>query len=217
MISHLHYITQQTEKFSHAELAEFACSGGVDWVQLRVKNIPYDEWKKIAIEVQTVCKKHGATFIINDNVTLAKEIGADGVHLGLNDMNPKEARKILGENFIIGGTAHNLDEAKFQIENKVDYIGIGPYRFTSTKNDLSDILGIEGIKNIVETFHETTLQIPFIAIGGIKVVDIPSLLTSGIYGVAVSSAINLAENKSESAEQFVQTISKYLKQNSQSI
>ncbi|MEI6507144.1 MAG: thiamine phosphate synthase [Bacteroidota bacterium] len=217
MISRLQYITQETEKYSHAELAEFACKGGVNWVQLRVKNIPYDEWKKIAIEVQTVCKKHGATFIINDNVTLAKEIGADGVHLGLNDMNPKEARKILGNNFIIGGTAHHLEEVKFQIENKVDYIGIGPYRFTSTKNDLSEILGLEGIKEIVETFHETSLQIPFIAIGGIKVVDIPSLLTSGIYGVAVSSAINLAENKSESAEQFVQTISKYHKQNTQSI
>ncbi len=228
MISRLQYITQETEKYSHAELAEFACKGGVNWVQLRVKSplsssppkgerAYYREFEKAALETQKICKKYGATFIINDNVTLAKEIGADGVHLGLNDMNPKEARKILGENFIIGGTAHNLDEAKFQIENKVDYIGIGPYRFTSTKNDLSDILGIEGIKNIVETFHETSLQIPFIAIGGIKVDDIQSLLELGIHGIAVSSAINLAENKSESAEQFVQTISKYHKQNSQSI
>jgi thiamine-phosphate pyrophosphorylase len=208
MISRLHYITQQTEKFSHAELAEFACKGGVNWVQLRVKNVEYNEWKKIALDVQNVCKKYRATFIINDNVNLAKEIGADGVHLGLKDMNPNEARSILGNNFIIGGTAHNLEEAKFQIENKVDYIGIGPYRFTSTKNDLSTILGFEGIKNIIETFHETSLQIPFIAIGGIKVDDIPSLLNTEIYGVAVSSAINLANDISASAKEFVDILHK---------
>lgn len=208
MISRLHYITQHTEKFSHAELTEFACKGGVNWVQLRVKNVEYNEWKKIALEVQNVCKKYRATFIINDNVVLAKEIGADGVHLGLNDIHPIEARKILGDNFIIGGTAHNLEEVKFQIENKVDYIGIGPYRFTSTKTDLSTIIGFEGIKNIIETFHETSLQIPFIVIGGIKVDDIQPLLKAGIYGVAVSSAINLANDISASAKEFVDILHK---------
>ena len=199
MISSLHYITQQSEKFSHAELAEFACKGGVNWVQLRVKpplfNSPqrgenilsygkglgWDEWKKVAIETKTVCKKYGATFIINDNVTLAKEIGAEGVHLGLNDMHPKEARRILGDNFIIGGTAHNLEEVKFQI------------------------LGLEGIHKILK---EVTTNIPFIAIGGIKVDDIPSLLNTGIYGFAVSSAINLANDISASAKEFVDTLHK---------
>ena len=205
MISHLHYITQQTEKFSHTELAEFACKGGVNWEQLRVKNIEYDEWKNIALEVQTVCKKYGATFIINDNVMLAKEIGADGVHLGLNDMNPKEARRILGDDFIIGGTAHNFEEAKFQIENHVDYIGIGPYRFTSTKNDLSELLELEGIHKILK---DVTTNIPFIAIGGIKVDDIQSLQSIGIYGVAVSSAINLANDISASAKEFVDALHK---------
>jgi thiamine-phosphate pyrophosphorylase len=223
MISHLHYITQQTEKFSHTELAEFACKGGVNWVQLRVKpplfnspqrgenSLPFGkgwgwaEWKKIALEVQAVCKKYGATFIINDNVMLAKEIGADGVHLGLNDMNPKEARRILGDDFIIGGTAHNFEEAKFQIENHVDYIGIGPYRFTSTKNDLSELLGLEGIHKILK---DVTTNIPFIAIGGIKVDDIQSLQSIGIYGVAVSSAINLANDISASAKEFVDALHK---------
>ncbi len=208
MISRLQYITQETEKYSHAELAEFACKSGVNWVQLRLKKIDYDEWKKIALDVKAVCKKYSTTFIINDNVTLAKEIGADGVHLGLNDMNPKEARNILGDHFIIGGTAHNLEEVKSQIENNVDYIGIGPYRFTSTKADLSEILGLEGIKEIVETFHETSLQIPFIAIGGIKKEDIELLMNSGIYGVAISSAINLANDISASAKEFVDTIYK---------
>ena len=115
--------------------------------------------EKNCSEVQNVCKKYRATFIINDNVVLAKEIGAGGVHLGLNDTHPIEARKILGDNFIIGGTAHNLEEVKFQIENKVDYIGIGPYRFTSTKTDLSEILGLEGINKILQ---EIKTKIPFI-------------------------------------------------------
>jgi len=210
MISRLHYITQQTEKFSHTELVEFACKGGVNWVQLRVKDIEYDVWKKIAIETQVVCKKYHATFIINDNVQLVKEITADGVHLGLNDMHPKEARKFLGDNFIIGGTAHNLEEAKFQIENEVDYIGIGPYQFTSTKTDLSEILGLNGIDKIIK---EVKKKIPFIAIGGIKVDDIQSLQGVGIYGVAVSSAINLANDISASAKDFVDAINKKQSQN----
>lgn len=205
MISRLQYITQDTDKFSHTELVEFACEGGVNWVQLRVKNKSKGELLSIANEVKQICKSHNATFIVNDHVWLAKEIEADGVHLGMQDMSPKEARKMLGPGFIIGGTAHNLEEVKYQIENDVDYIGIGPYRFTSTKNDLSEILGLTGIDKILQ---EVKTKIRFIAIGGIKVDDISSLLNRGIYGVAVSSAINLEENISASARKFADAMNK---------
>ena len=199
MISRLHYITQDLPDFSHAELAEFACKGGANWIQLRVKNKSYEEWLKIAQETKLVCLKYAAKLIINDNVQIAKEISADGVHLGKDDMNPKEARKILGNNFIVGGSTNNMEDVRRQMADGCDYIGVGPFRFTSTKEKLNPVLRVEGIKKIAEQFGK---QIPMIAIGGIKLEDVESLMQTGIHGVAVSSAINLSENKIEMAKKF---------------
>jgi thiamine-phosphate pyrophosphorylase len=201
-ISRFHLITQDIADFSHEELAEFACKGGADWVQLRVKNKSYNEWLKIAEKVKSVCKKYGAKLIINDNVFIVKEISADGVHLGKEDMNPKEARRILGNNFIIGGSANTIEDVRRMTDARVDYIGIGPFRFTNTKENLNPILGLSGIKKIAEQCRKEKINIPLIAIGGIKVEDIEPLLETGIYGVAASSAINLSENKIEATKKF---------------
>ncbi|MBI4929366.1 MAG: thiamine phosphate synthase [Bacteroidetes bacterium] len=206
MISRLHYITQDLPDFSHSQLAEFACKGGADWIQLRVKNKTYDEWLKIAEEVKLVCKKFGATLIINDNVIIAKEISTDGVHLGKEDMNPKEARKILGNNFIIGGSTNTMEDVKWQMANGCDYIGLGPFRHTTTKEKLNPILGLDGIKTIAEKFGD---KIPMIAIGGIKLEDVESLMQSGIHGVAVSSAINLSENKTDATNKLIHELHKF--------
>ena len=203
MISRLHYITQDLSNFSHSELAEFACKGGADWIQLRVKNKSYEELLKIAQETKLVCLKYGAKLIINDNVQIAKEILADGVHLGKEDVNPKEARKILGNNFIIGGSTNNMEDVRRQMSDGCDYIGVGPYKFTPTKEKLNPVLGLEGIKKIAEQFGK---QIPMIAIGGIKLEDVESLMQTGIHGVAVSSAINLAENKIENTKRFLASL-----------
>lgn len=208
MISKFHYITQDLENFSHAQLAEFACKGGADWIQLRVKNKSFEEWKKIAEETKTVCKKFGAKLIINDNVQIAKEISADGVHLGKEDMNPKEARKFLGKNFIIGGTANTIANVKQLIENGVDYIGLGPFRFTETKKKLSPVLGLDGIKKIMENVKWLMVngnKIPIVAIGGIQLDDVETLMNCGIHGIAVSSEINLADNKTDMTRKFLQS------------
>jgi len=203
MISRLHYITQDLPDFSHPQLAEFACRGGADWIQLRVKNKSYDEWLMIAQETKIVCLKYGAKLIINDNVQIAKEIHADGIHLGKQDMNPKEARKTLGNNFVIGGSTNNMADVRRVMDDGCDYIGIGPFRFTSTKEKLNPVLGLQGIKMIAEKFGN---QIPMIAIGGIKPEDVESLMQTGIQGVAVSSAINLAENKIEATSKFMSSL-----------
>lgn len=205
MISRLHYITQDLPGFSHPQLAELACKGGTDWVQLRVKNKEYDEWLKIAQETKLICLKHRAKLIINDNIQIAKEIGADGVHLGKDDMNPKEARKILGKNFIIGGSTNTMEDVRWQMENGVDYVGIGPYRFTSTREKLNPVLGLDGIRKIAEQFGN---KIPMIAIGGIKLEDVESLMQTGIQGVAVSSGINLTEDKSKTVRRFISALKK---------
>lgn len=207
MISRLHYITQDLPDLSHSQLAEFACKGGADWVQLRVKDRSYSEWLQIAQETKLTCLKYGAKLIINDNVQIAKEIGAYGVHLGKEDMNPQEARKILGKNFIIGGSSNTLEDIERLIADRVDYIGIGPLRFTNTKEKLNPILRLEGIARLQKPLRLLKSgPPPLIAIGGIKLEDIEPLMSIGIHGVAVSSGINLAEDKSEATERFLKSL-----------
>jgi len=209
-ISRLHYITQDLPDFSHSELAEFACKGGADWIQLRVKNKSQDEWLKIAKASKLVCLKYRARLIINDNVLIAKEISADGVHLGKEDMNPKEARKILGNNFIIGGSTNTMEDVRSQMADGCDYIGLGPFRHTTTKEKLNPVLGLDGMKNIIRMMFppggDAGGGIPVIAIGGIKLKDVESLMQTGIHGVAVSSGINLAEDKSAATRGFLASL-----------
>ena len=202
-ISNFHYITQFVEGFSHAELAELACKGGVNWVQLRVKNKSYSEWLEIAKETKLVCEKHKAKLIINDSVEIALAVNADGVHLGKEDLRPMEAREKLGSLFIIGGTANSLEDIVRLTNEGVDYIGLGPFRLTSTKEKLSPVLGIEKIKEII-THYKTNISnpVPIIVIGGIVVDDIESILLAEAYGIAVSSAVNLVNDKTDAARKI---------------
>jgi thiamine-phosphate pyrophosphorylase len=202
MISKLHYITQELSGQSHSDLTELACIAGIDWVQLRVKNKSYKDQLEIAIKTKAICQTYKAKLIINDNVALAKEINADGVHLGKTDMDPAEARKIVGDNFIIGGTANTFEDIERLAKAKVDYIGLGPFRFTSTKENLSPILGLKGFEEIIQACAQKEIKIPIISIGGIKSDDVRSIIETGVYGVAVSSAINLSDNKNEVVNKF---------------
>ncbi len=196
-ISRLHYIT------TSAELAEKACMGGIDWIQLRLKNIPYADYYAIAKEVKTVCKQFGATFIINDNVALALDINADGVHIGRQDMSPEIARTLIGERFIIGCTANTAEDVIRLSVLPIDYIGLGPFRFTSTKQNLSPVLGIEGYKRIFARLKEENITPPpLIGIGGITRNDITALMTTGLHGIAVSGAISNATDVTGAAMAF---------------
>jgi thiamine-phosphate pyrophosphorylase len=209
-IAKLHYITQDLPDCSHEQLAELACQAGINWIQLRVKNKEYSEWLEIAKKTKAVCDKYNAQLIVNDNVQIAKEIAASGVHLGLNDINPREARKLLGNKAIIGGTANTLEDIKKLYACEVDYIGLGPYKFTDTKKNLSPVLGIYGFKNIVTAISYIHLNennnIPLIAIGGINMGDVGLIMNSGAYGIAVSSAIGMAQDKLKSAQNFIQVL-----------
>ena len=202
MISRLHYITQDIQGKTHWQLAEEACKAGADWVQLRVKGKDYKEWKYIAQKTQEICVKYNAMLIINDNVELAQEILADGVHLGKTDLKPNDARNILGKNFIIGGTANTFEDIMRMQPEEVDYIGLGPFRFTATKEKLSPVLGIKGYEQIIKECRRKSIKIPIIAIGGIEQEDVTELMSTGIHGVAVSSAINLSDNMGASVKEF---------------
>jgi thiamine-phosphate pyrophosphorylase len=200
-ISRLHYIT------TNAQAAELACRGGVRWVQLRVKNLPAAEWRQRALDVQAVCRHHGATLLINDNPALALEIGADGVHLGKQDMPPAEARALLGPDFIIGGTANTFADIEGLVAAGVEYIGLGPFRFTTTKEKLSPILGFSGYAEIMAQCRAAGFTTPVVGIGGVELADVAELLVAGLHGVAVSGAISGAASPTEAAQLFVEELS----------
>ena len=218
---HLQFITHYTEKYSYTDSAKIALEGGCRWIQLRMKDVSETILEHHALIIQEMCKEYGATFIIDDNVHLVKKINADGVHLGKNDMPITEARRILGDDFIIGATVNTFEDI-LKITNglsstansqrpMVNYFGCGPFRFTHTKQKLSPILGIEGYKEIVKKKLEQNIDIPIVAIGGITNADIPHILETGIDGIALSSSILKAENPIEEMKNIVSTI-KNLKQ-----
>lgn len=200
-INPLHYIT------TSPEAAELACQGGVRWVQLRVKNLPYAAWRQLGLDTLAVTRRYGATLLINDNPRLAQEIGADGVHLGKEDMPAAEARQMLGPNFIVGGTANTFADIKQLVAAGVDYVGLGPFRFTSTKEKLSPILGLVGYTEIMAQCRAAGFTVPVVGIGGITLSDVAPLLATGLHGVAVSGAIGAAENPAESARLFINALS----------
>lgn len=203
------FITQDIENRTHEMQVLEACKAGVKWIQLRIKEKPFEFWLLTAANVKQICDEYGAFLIINDHVQIARQVGAAGVHLGQNDMHPHDARKILGENAIIGGTANTFEEVKRHVERGVDYIGLGPFRFTKTKLNLSPVLGLEGYSEIVNKCKAQSIDVPLIAIGGIKIDDISSILNSGMWGIAISSAISQAEDMNEVAAEFINKIKNF--------
>lgn len=202
MISTLHYISQQTAAAGHLENIQAACEAGCNWIQLRIKETPEADIINTAQAAKNICAVYGARLIINDHPHIAVTIGADGVHVGKNDMTVADARRITGKDFIVGGTANTLQDILEHVKHGADYIGLGPYRFTTTKQKLSPILGLEGIAAIMEQLHVQGISIPVIAIGGILPEDLPALMATGIHGIAVSGVITHTANKKE----LVQTI-----------
>ena len=179
------------ESLEHA--VEEAIKGGMTCVQLREKHLGDEKFRALAIKVQEVCARYGVPFIINDRVEIAKEIGADGVHVGQEDMSVAKARELLGEDFIIGTSAHNVKEAQKAIADGADYIGSGAVFQSSTKTDTVS-LSLEELKNI------TALGIPVVAIGGVTAQNAHLLKGSGISGIAVSSAVFAQKDKKAAAE-----------------
>ncbi|WP_275315201.1 thiamine phosphate synthase [Tenacibaculum bernardetii] len=186
MISKLQYITQGETPQDHLDNIQKACASGVEWVQLRLKKVDPKTLLETAKKAREITSHFQTRLIINDHYKVAKEVNADGVHLGTSDACPLKVREYLGKFYSIGGTANTLEDCKKLIEKKVDYIGLGPFRFTETKKHLSPVLGIEGYKKILTALHTET---PIIAIGGITLDDVAAIVHSGIYGVATSGAI----------------------------
>lgn len=202
----LQYISHFTPQISYAEGIRMALEGGCRWIQLRMKDAPAEEIIACAEEVLPLCRRHGAKFLLDDHVELVRQLGADGVHLGKNDMPVDEAREFLGPDIIIGGTANTIEDIIRLHKQGADYIGCGPFRFTTTKKNLSPILGLDGYKSIVLKMKELGIDLPIVAIGGITVEDIPAVMGTGVSGIALSGAILGAPDPVEMTAKIIETI-----------
>lgn len=202
----IQFITHTNSRYGYVEGARLALEGGCRWIQLRMKDAEEAEFLSAAKQIAAMCKEYGATFLLDDHVEWVEQTGADGVHLGKNDMPVDEARKLLGANRIIGGTANTFEDVERLWRQGANYIGCGPYRFTTTKKNLSPVLGIEGYRSIIGQMKEHGINLPVVAIGGILQPDIKDVMATGVSGIAVSGAVLNAENPAEEMKRFVDSL-----------
>lgn len=205
----LQFITSETAAFSPARQILEAIDGGCRWVQIRLKKASDEEIKKLFLDIRDKAKETLTTIIINDRVELAKSLGEEGVagvHLGKTDMNPAMARELLGPEAIIGVTAHSFDELMAYKGLDVDYVGVGPFAHTETKTDLAPLLGLEGMADIAVRAKEAKIELPLVAVGGIRLEDVQPLLAVGVNGIAVSGAIANSSDVTAETRKFLKEL-----------
>lgn len=190
----LQFITNNSDKYSIAEEVQMALEGGCRWIQLRMKGASDEEVMETAAQLIEMCRENNAFLIVDDRVNVVNELKVSGVHLGKEDMDPIEARELLGPDAIIGVTANSAADIIKYKGKDIDYIGLGPFRHTTTKEKLAPILGLEGYREIVKDVREAGIEFPIVAIGGITLEDVEPLMKTGVNGIAVSGAIINAED-----------------------
>ena len=207
--SRLMFITHRTDRYTELDEVKRVIAGGCDWIQLRVKNGLTPELAQAVSHYVNGCE--GCCCCLDDNLELALQTGFHCVHLGKHDMPVDEARKRVREagkegQFLIGATANTFEDIVKAVRSGADYIGLGPYRFTTTKEKLSPILGLEGYRTLIRQCRETGIQIPIFAIGGIRFEDIEPLMQAGVDGIAVSGALIQAEDPTEETRRYIREI-----------
>lgn len=197
----LQFITDNTDTNALLATCRAVLEGGVRWIQLRMKHATHDERVATARTLKALMTPYvGSTLIIDDDIDAVLESDADGVHLGLSDASPVEARRLLGTGKIIGGTCNTTDHLRQRALEGVDYVGVGPYRHTITKSNLSPLLGAEGMRALVAYNRQLPHPIPMVGIGGIVPDDLPALARIGLRGVALSGVINRADDIEQTAK-----------------
>ena len=185
--------------------AQFLDAGG-RWIQLRMKDASAEVIVCRGKEMLALCRKRRAVLVVNDAPQLAVAIGADGVHLGQADMPPIEARRIIGDGAVIGSTANTFEQIAARNDGETDYVGLGPFRFTTTKKNLSPVLGTEGYRTILGRMRTENIPLPVVAIGGIELPDIPQIMRTGVDGIALSGAIARADSPATTTAYFLNAI-----------
>lgn len=190
----LQFITHPSDRYSIPEEVQMAIEGGCRWIQLRMKDATDEEFRATALEIIPLCKETDTILVFDDRVDMTRELAPHGVHLGKEDMPPRQAREELGAGAIIGVTCNTIDDILATRGIDIDYIGLGPFRHTETKRRLAPVLGLEGYKTIVKAAREAGIETPIVAIGGITLDDVESLMATGVNGIAMSGAIINADD-----------------------
>lgn len=204
----LQYITNTDCKVPVIDQAFAVIEGGCRWIQVRMKEASDEEIKTVIEAIKPKCIETQTFLILNDRVELAKELNVGGVHLGKEDYPVSKARMILGAAAVIGVTAHSIEDVMAVSSLDIDYYGIGPFAETSTKKNHAEVLGIEGIRKICFEMEEKHIEIPRVAVGGIKLEDVLPLLEAGANGIAVSGAIAFADDIAKETKKFIDALPK---------
>ncbi|AMR30825.1 thiamine phosphate synthase [Mucilaginibacter sp. PAMC 26640] len=202
-ISKFHYITQDLPNRSHAEQAQIACEAGANWVQYRCMTKSDEELVAEIHQIAATCDDWGATLILTNHYHLLDKVDAQGVHIEDFDADLAAIREIITGEKTLGASATNVNSLlQIQGSGVVDYCGYGPFAHTDTKPNKSALLGFEGYRQL----EKHNIQIPVIAVGGVQLADTDHLMRTGIYGIAVSSAVNLSFDPAGVVKEFYRKI-----------
>ncbi|WP_183575177.1 thiamine phosphate synthase [Mucilaginibacter sp. X5P1] len=202
-ISKFHYLTQDLPHRTHVEQAEIACAAGANWLQYRCLTKTDDELIDEITQIADICDEWGITLIITNHYHLLDQVDAQGVHIEDFDADFKAIREVIGEDKTLGGSATHIDALlRVQATGVVDYCGYGPFAHTDTKPNNSPLLGFDGYRQL----QKHNIEIPAIAVGGIQLTDVEHLLETGIYGIAVSAAVNKAVDPGRALKEFYKKV-----------
>ncbi|OOQ60465.1 thiamine phosphate synthase [Mucilaginibacter pedocola] len=202
-ISKFHYLTQDLPHRSHAEQAQIACEAGANWLQYRCMSKGDEELIDEINQIAAICDDWGATLILANHYHLLDKVDAQGVHIEDLDADFAAIRAVIDDDKTLGASATNV-EALLRLQNSgvIDYCGYGPFAHTDTKPNIKPLLGYGGYREL----QKHPIDIPVIAVGGIQITDVEPLLAAGVYGIAVSSAINLSLDPGEAVKEIYRKI-----------
>lgn len=202
-ISKFHYLTQDLPDRSHAEQTEIACKAGANWVQYRCFSKTDEALIEELYQVASICDDWGATLILTDHYHLLDRVDAQGVHIEDLNADYKFIRETISDEKTLGASATSIEDIqKIYKTGAVDYIGCGPFSLTQTKPNDYPLLGLEGYRSIIRQMNELGISIPLLAVGGILPEDTQALMSTGIAGIAVSAAVNLAPEPGQVFKDF---------------
>jgi thiamine-phosphate pyrophosphorylase len=206
-ISKFHYLTQDLAYRSHAEQTQIACEAGANWIQYRCLSKTDEEMIPEIHQVAAICDDWGATLILTNHYHLLDLVDAQGVHLEDMQADFSAIREIITDEKTLGASANTFaDIQRIAETGVVDYVGCGPFAFTETKPNDYPLLGTEGYREISQRIEEMKINLPVLAVGGITIKDLDRLLKTGIYGIALSSAVNLAEDPGKAFREIYKKI-----------
>lgn len=213
----LQFITNTESPVPVVEQVREVINGGCRWIQVRMKDASDQEISDVIEEIKPLCIEKEVFLILNDRVELAKKLDVGGVHIGKTDMLPSQARLLLGPAAVIGVTANTFEDVLAVRSLDIDYIGIGPFRFTETKKNLAPVLATEGIQSICGRMEAEEINIPRVAVGGIRKEDVRPLMEAGVNGVAVSGALAFARDIASETAEFLKILAPFEKSNSPAV